>query len=112
MLPAVHRLRRSSDFRLVARRGRRVSSPTVLLHAIVGPAGEPALVGFVVSKGVGTAVVRNLVKRRLRHAAAGDVPALAGWQLVVRAKPEAADASFAQLAADLRRSWTKVVSQQ
>ncbi|TWG92683.1 ribonuclease P protein component [Nocardioides sp. J9] len=64
--------------------------------------GHPTLVGFVVSKAVGTAVVRNRVKRRLRHAVRERVDALpAGSVLVVRAQPAAAATPYPQLVADL-----------
>ncbi len=61
-----------------------------------------ARAGFVVSKAVGNAVIRNRVRRRLRHLVRpllGELPA--GSTLVVRALPAAADASFATLGTDL-----------
>lgn len=64
--------------------------------------GPGPVVGFVVSKAVGVAVVRNRVKRRLRALVAprlGTLPAAAS--IVVRAQPAAAGASFAALGADL-----------
>ena len=68
---------------------------------------DGARVGFVVSKAVGNAVVRNRVKRRLRHLAGeqlGRLEALPGSaMLVVRALPAAATASHAELGADLSR---------
>jgi ribonuclease P protein component len=61
-----------------------------------------ARAGFVVSKGVGNAVVRNKVRRRLRHLVRPLLPTLpAGALLVVRALPAAASASFHTLGADL-----------
>ena len=58
----------------------------------------PPRVGFVVSKAVGGAVVRNTVKRRLRALVAGQLATLPqGVDLVVRANPAAASASFTQL---------------
>ena len=68
--------------------------------------------GFVVSKAVGGAVVRNRVKRRLRHLVRerlSDLPA--SGVLVVRAQPAAASASYAVLAADLHRCLTRLVSE-
>jgi ribonuclease P protein component len=62
----------------------------------------PARAGFVVSKAVGGAVVRNVVRRRLRHLVRdrmADLPA--GSTLVVRALPAAADLPYDRLAADL-----------
>jgi ribonuclease P protein component len=55
-----------------------------------------------VSKAVGGAVQRNLVKRRLRHLVRDRLPELApGSLVVVRALPGAAAASHADLARDL-----------
>jgi ribonuclease P protein component len=66
-------------------------------------------VGFVVSKAVGPAVTRNLVKRRLRHLARERTDALPPrGMLVVRALPAAAGASFDELARELDRCLTKV----
>jgi ribonuclease P protein component len=56
----------------------------------------------VVSRAVGGAVVRNLVKRRLRHLARARIDALPpGAMLVVRALPAAAGRTYAELGADL-----------
>lgn len=55
-------------------------------------------VGFVVSKAVGNAVVRNRTKRRLRALVAQRLAALpAGVDVVVRAGPSSAAASYATL---------------
>lgn len=59
-------------------------------------------VGFVVSKAVGNAVHRNLVKRRLRAATAARLDVLpAHGRAVVRALPGAASASYDSLSTDL-----------
>jgi ribonuclease P protein component len=72
--------------------------------------GSPARVGFVVSKAVGTAVTRNLVKRRLRHLMRERVALLEdGSLLVVRALPAAAAASYRDLGAELDRCLGRVV---
>lgn len=57
-------------------------------------------VGFVVSRSVGTAVERNKVTRRLRHACRERLPQLRG-DVVVRALPIAATATNEQLVRDL-----------
>jgi ribonuclease P protein component len=67
-------------------------------------------VGFVVSKAVGPAVTRNLVKRRLRHLMRARVEHLrAGDLLVVRAQRAAAVASYRDLEAELDRCLDRVV---
>ncbi|MCI4063404.1 ribonuclease P protein component [Micromonospora sp. R77] len=122
MLAAAQRLRRSNDFAAAVRGGRRVGRGAVVVHltlprATTGAAATtspeparnvgaetsvPTRAGFVVSKAVGNAVVRNTVRRRLRHLVRERLPGLpAGSTLVVRALPPAAEASYARLGADL-----------
>jgi ribonuclease P protein component len=65
----------------------------------------------VVSKAVGPAVVRNRVKRRLRHLARETLRDLPGSAvLVVRANAAAADATYQELGADLDRCVQRVAS--
>ena len=106
MLPAEHRLRHSADFAAAVRAagGARSGSRLIVVHAnqTDARAGLPPRVGFVVSKAVGPAVVRNRTKRRLRalvHQLLSDVPM--GTDLVIRANPPAGQADSAQLGADL-----------
>jgi ribonuclease P protein component len=103
MLPAQARMRRSTEFTQAVRQGIRSGRRLVTGHLLVqdGPDEHPR-VGFVVSRAVGGAVVRNKVRRRLRHLARGYLDSLpAGSLLVVRANPPAAVARQADLAADL-----------
>ncbi|WP_030160329.1 MULTISPECIES: ribonuclease P protein component [unclassified Glycomyces] len=120
MLPADARIRSSRDFGSALKRGRRAARGGVVVHwaperhtesppAQAAPAtpseagaNRTARAGFVVSKAVGNAVVRNKVKRRLRHAAAAELPHWpAGTDVVVRATPRAAERDFAELRRDL-----------
>jgi ribonuclease P protein component len=108
-------MRRAEDFRRVLRTGRRAGGSVLTGHLLlpVGPdsgagtpgevlSGDPAKVGFVVSRAVGSAVVRNRVKRRLRELMRGRLASLPrGCLLVLRAHPAAASARQADLAADL-----------
>jgi ribonuclease P protein component len=96
-------MRRRAEFSAAVRGGGRAGRPLVTGHLLVRPGrGEPARVGFVVSRAVGTAVVRNRVRRRLRHLARGYLGSLPGGSLlVVRANPRAATARQADLAAEL-----------
>jgi len=109
MLPGRHRLRFSADFAAVFRGARRAGgsrsgSRLMVVHAnsTDARAGQPSRVGFVVSKAVGNAVVRNRTKRVLRalmSARLGRLPD--GLDLVVRAKPDLAGSPTPVLAQDL-----------
>jgi ribonuclease P protein component len=110
VLAADHRLRDSEAFSRVVRFGRRAGSATLVVHLEPGRvAGRPARVGLVVSRAVGNAVVRNRVKRRLRHVVRGHLAALpAGSELVIRALPAAAGRTSAELDDELARSLSRV----
>jgi ribonuclease P protein component len=72
-----------------------------VLYTVAIAADEPSRIGFIVSKSVGNAVVRNLVKRRLREAGALSLQEYGtGFAIVVRALPAAAASSWDQLLAD------------
>jgi ribonuclease P protein component len=124
VLPQQSRMRRAEDFRRVLRTGRRAGGSVLAGHLLLpaGPAGldgsaglhgavsspgevrsgDPAKVGFIVSRAVGSAVVRNRVKRRLRELMRGRLASLPrGCLLVLRAYPAAASARQVDLAADL-----------
>jgi len=108
VLPQQSRMRRPEDFRRVLRTGRRAGGSVVAGHLLLvgsdGPvrSGDPAKVGFIVSRAVGSAVVRNRVKRRLRELMRRRVASLpGGCLLVLRAYPAAASARQEDLAADL-----------
>jgi ribonuclease P protein component len=100
-------MRRSSDFGAAVRRGRRAGGRTVVVHVLAGEGSSqaPVVVGLVVSKAVGGAVVRNRTKRRLRALMRPLLPRLApGTRLVVRAQPAAALAPTPALGHDLARA--------
>jgi ribonuclease P protein component len=103
MLPAAARMRRSAEFSAAMRGGSRAGRSLVSAHLLVrADSQDAARIGFIVSRAVGPAVVRNTVKRRLRHLARGYLGSLPGGSLlVVRAAPRAATACQADLAADL-----------
>ncbi|WP_066583291.1 ribonuclease P protein component [Cellulomonas timonensis] len=103
MLPAAHRMRRPAEFEQAVRRGARGGRESLVVHLVTRTDPGPGpVVGFVVSKGVGNAVVRNKVKRRLRalvRERLTTIPADSG--IVVRALAPAATREYASLGADL-----------
>lgn len=101
--PKAERIRKRSEYVRVQKGGRKLVTAHLLAFAQLGPAaGLPPRLGVTVSRRVGGAVVRNRVKRLVREAFRTTKHALApDLQLVVVAKPEAATATFAQIATEL-----------
>lgn len=102
MLPAANRLRDGDTFRAAVRGGAKAGARTVVVHLWAQDRPAPTRVGLVVSRAVGPAVTRNLVKRRLRHLLRSRLHRLPeGSVLVVRALPAAARAPFSTLDEEL-----------
>ena len=113
MLARDSRLTRGRDFTAAFRRGRRAGTATVVLHLATSGHDAPPRLGLVVGKTVGSAVVRNRVKRRLRHLLRERLDALPrGTVLVVRALPPAAGATSAGLSSDVDRALARVGTPQ
>lgn len=114
MLPAGNRMRRRAEFTLTMRRGRGSGRSRVVVHFLRrDDIDEAPRVGFVVGRVVGGAVVRNLVRRRLRHLVRERLALLPhGSLLVVRANPRAAIAGVDELAADLDTALERALRRQ
>lgn len=94
-------MRRSADFEAAVRRGTRAGRTTLVVHCLAVPDRHGTQVGMVVGRAVGGAVVRNTVRRRLRGVVVEQRSALpAGADVVVRALPRAAGATYAELRTD------------
>jgi len=94
-----YRLKKNGAFTYVYRRGKNASSrDLVMLYA----KGKGIKVGFSVSKKVGNAVTRNLVKRRLRECFRPHLGDVKTGLYVVVARPSAAQATFQSLFKQVR----------
>jgi ribonuclease P protein component len=110
-----HRLSRSRDFDDVYRRGTSVSTRHLVLHwfpRAEDPDGEPRL-GLAVPRSVGSAVVRNKMKRLLREAWRDLLPGVpAGNDYVLVARPGLAEPAQARgldwLASEVSEALEKV----
>ncbi|MDR6905832.1 ribonuclease P protein component [Agromyces sp. 3263] len=98
MLAKANRITSADDYRVIVRRGAKVAGAHTVSYVRSRESGADARFGFIVSKKVGNAVRRNLVRRRLKavcHDAL--VGGVRGVDVVVRALPGAADAEFGTL---------------
>ena len=107
-------MRRRDDFTLAVRRGQRVGRRRIVVYLYRNAGSrESARVGFIVSRAVGNAVVRNTVRRRLRHAVRERLHLLpTGSLLVVRANPAAATADYHELAAEFDGAFDRLLRRQ
>ncbi|RAN71403.1 ribonuclease P protein component [Bacillus sp. SRB_336] len=111
MLATRNRMRTSAAFSHTVRSGVRNGRRNVVLYVVSTLSEEPSQIGFIVSKAIGNAVTRNLVKRRLREIAADTVRRHpCGVNVVVRALPASAAASWGELVNDYQRAFSKVES--
>ena len=94
------RLQKNSAFQYVYHRGKSVSCHDLVL---ICAKGRGVKVGFSVSKKVGNAVTRNLVKRRLRECFRPYLGDVKSGLYVIVARPSAAEATFQSLQRDVRR---------
>ena len=102
------RLTDSSEFERVYRQGTAYRGRLFSVHAFPNEHGTPRL-GLSVSRKVGNAVTRNAVRRRLREVFYSCISELSGnLDLVVSARPAAAEAKFDELREEFSKSLGRV----
>lgn len=100
--PRSARLLRRGEFERVYREGRRRSSKQFVVFARRTAADAPVRFGTSVKKGVGGAVVRNRIRRRVREIVRlhrSELPP--GWDIVIHPRASVAEAEFAALGKEL-----------
>jgi len=106
-------MRRAADFEQAVRHGARCGRKSLVVHLAGDRVDDgSAVVGFVVSKAVGNAVVRNRVKRRLRAVVSRRIDQLPeGGRLVVRALAGSSEIDSTTLGQDFDSALAGVRSQ-
>ena len=102
--PRPHRIRRTLEFAAVRQQGRSWKGRHVTIGLLPLENGPPRA-GFAVTRRVGNAVTRNLVRRRLQAILAlslADVPH--PCLVVTIPRPSAAAVPFSELAADWKKT--------
>ena len=101
------RLTDSPEFERVYRQGTAYRGRLFAVHAFPNELGNPRL-GLSVSRKVGSAVTRNAVRRRLKEVFRASTAGIPGnLDLVVSARPAAADATFDELRAEFGKALGK-----
>lgn len=116
VISKVVRLKRRSEFLLVAATSRRWVAPAFVLQVGPRPPSELANqgeigLGFTATKRIGNAVSRNRAKRRLREAARHLLPgaAEAGYDYVLIARTRVLTWAFQALLDDLEKGFSRVL---
>jgi ribonuclease P protein component len=104
-------MRRRDEFTATVAGGARAGRPALAVHLRHSADGAGVRVGFVVTRATGSAVARNLVRRRLRHLMRERWSALAaGTSVVVRANAAALTTPYDELAVQLDRALARAQS--
>jgi ribonuclease P protein component len=100
-LPSAHRMTQPVEFAAVRTQGRAKSGRLLTVAYLAQPEVTLLRLGFTITKRIGNAVKRNLLRRRLREITRETHPRLLGQgMLVTIPRPVAVKASFAELRAE------------
>lgn len=105
---------RGEDYRQVVRNGTRVGGAYCITYAVRRSSDDettdPARFGYIISKAVGNAVVRNRTRRRMKFVTDELLrEGVSDVDIVFRALPAAAEAGFTELRQEMLRSVAKVL---
>ncbi|MGH9056360.1 MAG: ribonuclease P protein component [Acidimicrobiales bacterium] len=90
------------------RRARRLREGALTVSWVPGDPGEPPRVAFTIGRRVGSAVVRNRLRRRLRILVREAAPTLPPGAYLVGVGPEVALLRFQELREMIMRAFAKV----
>ena len=98
-MPVLPMLRRRADFEAIGRNGQARATPQLVLRSMQTDRAE-SRIGLSTPKSLGGAVQRNRVRRRLRELVKARLERIGpGWDLLLIARPAAAEASHTELGA-------------
>jgi len=108
MLKSVNRLKKRKEFGYIYKHGESLYTKNLVLMHTVNKY-KKIKIGFSISKKVGKAYIRNLIKRRLRAIVRERLTEfVSGKNYVVIAKPTVINLSFSELEAEVIQLFAKV----
>ena len=110
-LPSIHRLKHWRDYRAVYQKGNRFHGSYLIVRTLLVCPNKtqspivPTRIGISISTKVSKkAVVRNLIKRRIRGALQELLPRIdAGWQIVIVVKHQAIRCKYVDFLRELEQ---------
>ncbi|MBT1018119.1 ribonuclease P protein component [Canibacter sp. lx-72] len=99
---AINRVKRGADYRYIVKYGKCVYSKHCIVYAIKSEVLDSSCAdskfGFIITRAVGNAIVRNLMRRRFKAIARGIINSgLTGVCVVVRVLPAATATDYQEL---------------
>jgi ribonuclease P protein component len=103
-LPKTHRLKHWRDFKTIYSQGKRFRGHALAI-ILLPKAATPSQIGISISRKISKkAVVRNFIKRRIRHACRTLISDLEpGWQIIITVRPEALECEYEHFLQELKR---------
>ena len=110
MLARDNRVTSGADYRRISRRGRRVTGVATVSSVVSSTDGTTSRFGFIITRKIGNAVVRNRLRRRLKAACRDLLDAgMAPREMVIRALPAAVTADWVTLRREIETAAMKGV---
>jgi ribonuclease P protein component len=98
------RLLKTAEYRKIYQEGSKYAGPLFAAFYRRTDAPRPARVGYTTPKTIGSSVVRNRIRRRLREAVRLQLPSLEpGWEIVFNPRRAVLDADFSRLTSEVER---------
>ncbi len=112
MVAQITSIKKRKDFLEIAKTSLKFPCKSMVLMSLKNENSSEMRLGLTVSKKIGTAVVRNLIKRRLRNACAVIMPLKANseFSYVIIARQQIVNLSFSEIMRDLNYCFKKIHS--
>lgn len=108
LIPKQYRLKKKSDFQKLFKLGRSYAGPYFVIYFKENEVKGQTRIGFAVSKKIGTAVMRNKIKRRLREAVRPLIPQIKeNYHIIIVARSRIRTAAFSELQKQLFNIFNK-----